>query len=105
MAIYPAAQCAAFWLGFHDYAKRSPLLVPNAADPKRAEAFRAVARRLAPNRTAEVDQTIHNQRAEMALLTEAVIFSGDAQSRKLFETLTRVCADLGATHPETQALR
>jgi len=104
-AIYPAAQCAAFWLGFNDYAKRSPFLDSSPDDLNRSNAFRLVAVRLAPARVAEIDRTIQDQRSAMALLAEAVIYANDKQSRKVFETLTQTCESFASKHPETRDLK
>ncbi|MCX8224878.1 MAG: hypothetical protein OTI35_02300 [Sulfitobacter sp.] len=104
-AIYPAAQCAAFWLGFNDYAKWSPFLDSSADNVKRSNAFRAVAVRLAPTRVTEIDRAIQDQRSAMALLAEAVIYANDNQSRKVFETLTQTCESFASKHPETRDLK
>ena len=104
-ALDPAAQCAAFWLGFNDYAKRSPFLEGSPDDLKRSDAFRNVAVRLAPGRVTEIDHTIQDQRSAMALLAEAVIFGNDKQSRKVFETLGQTCESFGNEQPETRDLK
>ncbi len=104
-AIYPAAQCAAFWLGFNDYAKRSPFLDSNPDYLAQADAFRRIALRLNPARAAEIEQTIRDQRDDMALLTEAVIYANDKQSRKVFETLAQTCESFANAHPETRDLK
>ncbi|MBQ0803554.1 MULTISPECIES: hypothetical protein [unclassified Sulfitobacter] len=105
VALYPAAQCAAFWLGFDDYAKRSPFLDSSPDHVKRSDAFRAVAVRLAPDRVTEIDRTIQDQRSAMALLAEAVIYANDKPSRKVFETLTQTCESFASNHPETRDLK
>ncbi len=99
-ALYPAAQCAALWLGFSEYAKRSPFLDYNPDDLKRSDVFRRIALSLSPDRQPLIDQTIATERAAMALLVEAMIYGGDAQSRDVFERLTQRCEDFAAQYPE-----
>lgn len=105
LEIYPAAQCAAFWLGFNDYAKSAPFLEKSLGDLKRSDAFRDVAVRLAPGRVTEIDRKIQDQRSPMALLAEAVIYANDEQSRKVFETLAQTCESFGNEQPETRDLK
>lgn len=99
-ALYPAAQCAAFWLGFSDYAKRSPFLDYDPDDVNRSETFRDIALHLSPDRAAEIDARIASERPAMALLAEAVIYGGDAQSRTVFEKLTGRCERFADGYPE-----
>ncbi len=104
-ALYPAAQCAALWFGYDDYARWSAYLDRDPGDLARARAFRAVAYSLNGGRTGPVDAYVAEQRRLMASMIEAMIYGGDRQSRDLFDRLTQTCADLAADHPETEALR
>ncbi|WP_299965348.1 hypothetical protein [uncultured Roseobacter sp.] len=101
--LYPAAQCAAFWFGYADYAQWSKFLDGQPDDVELAQAFRAVALRLGDQ--TEVDRFIAQQRPLMALLMEATIYAQDRQSREVFETLSETCEDYGAAQPELQELR
>jgi hypothetical protein len=103
-AIYPAAQCAAFWFGYADYAKISPYLDFDPSDLRAAEAFREVALRLADT-DSEVEAYIATQRPLMGRLMESYIYNGDAQSRDIFERLNETCQNFAARHPETRDLR
>jgi len=102
--VYPAAQCAAFWYGYADYADLSPYLDASPTDLEAAEAFREVALRLAGD-ASEVEQFISEQRPQMVRLMESYIFDGDVQSRDIFERLTATCEDFAADHPETRNLK
>lgn len=104
-AVFPAAQCAALWLGQDDYARRSTLLDQDPKDVELAEAFRAVAHRLTNRDAAAIDAFIAEQVPIMSLLVEAYIYGGDRQSRDLYESLMQDCAAFAATQPETRALR
>ena len=104
-ALYPAAQCAALWYGFDDYAARSAFVDRVEGDLERADAFRAVAYRLDGGRTARVDDYVATQRPLMLSMIDAMIYGGDRQSRDLFRRLTQTCDRLAAAHPETEALR
>ena len=105
VSIYPAAQCAAFWAGYADYARASAHLEKNPGDDARADAFRAVALRLATASPEEIDRHIAEQRPLMVSMLDGVIRRGDGVSRRVFERLTKTCETFAATHPETQALR
>ncbi len=80
-------------------------MTTNPTDLKRADAFRKIALRLAPERTGEIDRTIAEQRPQMALLAEAIIFDHDEQSSKVFETLTETCENFAKQHAETRDLK
>lgn len=101
--LYPAAQCAALRFGLADYARATPYLDFNPQDVEAAEAFRAVALRFGGSE-AEVDGFIADQRVLMARLVEAYVYSGDSQSRDLFERLVQTCGAFAARHPETRDL-
>ena len=98
-AIYPAAQCAAFWLGFSDYAQRSAFLDYDPDDLTHSQMFRDIAVNLSPSRTDEIDAKISSERTAMALLVEAMIYGGDEQSRDVVERLTATCDRFAADHP------
>lgn len=104
-ALYPAAQCAAFWLGRGDYVRAGGWLDPDPLSTDRAVAFRAAALRLAPGRTADIDARIAEQRPRMARLHEAAIDWMDRQSIDLLEALTQTCGAFAATAPELEGLR
>lgn len=101
--LYPAAQCAAFWLGRDDYARESAFLDADPTDAARAAAFRAVAVRLA-GEAAPVDAFLRKERRAMALMVEAYIYGGDVISRDLYERLLETCAAYAATQGETRGL-
>lgn len=103
-AIYPAAQCAAFWFGYADYAKVSPYLDFDPSDLRVAEAFREVALRLAETES-DVETYIAAQRPLMTRLMESYIYNGDAQSRDIFERLNQICQDFAERLSETRDLR
>lgn len=105
VALYPAAQCAALWYGFDDYARLSAFLDRHEGDLDRADAFRAVAYRLDSGATARVDAFVAEQRRLMSSLIEAMIHGGDDQSRDVFDRLAQTCEGLATRHPETEALR
>lgn len=100
---YPAAQCAAFWLGRDDYARASTFLDADPMDAARAAAFRAVAVRLA-GEAGPVDAFLRKERRAMALMVEAYIYGGDTTSRDLYERLLETCAAYAATQGETRGL-
>ena len=104
-ALYPAAQCAALWFGYDDYAAVSPFLEPNPADAALAEAFRQVALRQTTGSAADIDAFITEQRPLMAFLVETYIYGGDRVNRDLYERLMQTCSDFAATQPETRDLR
>ena len=101
-ALYPAAQCAAFWYGYADYAKLSPYLDFDQSDVEAAEG-NALAD-LAGTET-EVVAVINAERPRMTRLMESYIYDGDAQSRDIFERLSTTCQDFAARHPETRDLK
>ncbi len=103
-ALYPAAQCAAFWLGRDDYATRSAYLDNDPSDPARAAAFRAAAVRLNGGDAAPVEAFIAKERHNMDLLFEAFIYGGDKQSRDVHDILLETCARFGREAAETKGL-
>ncbi|MEL7260317.1 MAG: hypothetical protein AAGK69_02995 [Pseudomonadota bacterium] len=103
-SIYPAAQCAAFWLGYADYARASAYLDFDPTDLGRANAFRAVALRLATATPAEIETYVDTQRPLMASLMEAVIYTRSRSAQTVFERLTTTCKTFGAAHVETRDL-
>ena len=104
-ALYPAAQCAAFWFGWHDYAAQSAYLPAEPKDLMRADAFRQVALHLTSQGEKAVDAFIADERQIMAVMVEAYIFGDDRQSRDVTERLMQDCADFAKTQPETMGLR
>lgn len=101
---YPAAQCAAFWFGWDDYARRSALLDPMPGDLARAEAYARAARRLSAGGPSQVDAFIAEQRGLMLrMIDEAMV--GPGANRSLMERLMETCDDFAATQPETADLR
>ena len=103
-ALFPAAQCAAFWLGRDDYARQSATLAPDPTDRPRAEAYRRAAVRLNGNNADGIDTFINGLRPTMAFLFDAWIFGGDAQARDMHTRLSRICAEAAPTFPETRDL-
>lgn len=101
---YPAAQCAALWLGRDDYARASTFLDADPTDAARAAAFRAVAVRLA-GKAGPVDAFLRAERRSMALMIEAYVYGGDATSRDLHDRRLETCAAYAATQAETRDLR
>lgn len=96
----PATDCAAFWLGYGDYATLSAYLDEEAA----AEAYRnALAWRRAAigesGDAAATDAQIVEMRQAMTLLAEAYIYDGDNQSRELFERMVAHCDPAGLNQP------
>lgn len=104
-ALYPAAQCAAFWLGRQDYALTGGWLQPDPLAMDRAAAFRAAALRLAPDRADEIDARIADQRLPMQRLHEAAIDWADPDSIDLLQDLTLTCGRFAETAPELNGLR
>ncbi len=100
-----AAQCAGFWLGYHDYGQLSAYLKASPADIERANAFRAVSIRIGSASPTEIDTFIANQRSHTISLMDAVIYRRDRSSQRVFEDLTETCEALAKMHPETSALR
>ncbi|MEO9573989.1 MAG: hypothetical protein ABJ263_14825 [Tateyamaria sp.] len=100
-----AAQCAGFWLGYHDYGQLSAYLEVNPADIERANAFRAVAIRIGSASPTEIDTFIAKQRSHTISLMDAVVYRRDRSSQRVFEDLTETCETLAKMHPETSALR
>ncbi len=103
-AIYPAAQCAAFWDGFGDAAESLRFLDADPGVAARADAFRAVAYRLSGGKKADIDRKIAEQRPLMALLVEAYVLDADRQSRDIFQRLSQTCEAFGAQQPEIRDL-
>ena len=99
--LYPAADCAALWMGYGDYARRSAYLGGAEDAYDKAELFRAAAIRQTGDKTL-VDTHIGVARAGMELMIEALIMIGDAQSRDLFERFSQTCEDFSADLPEFQ---
>jgi len=104
-ALFPAAQCAALWFGQDDYARASTLLPRSPGDLALAQAFRQIALRQTTQGQAAIDAFIAQQRPVMAFMVEAYIYGSDRQSRDLYESLSRDCADFAARQPETKDLR
>ena len=102
--LYPAAQCAALWLGHADYARVSAYLDSDPWHSKAAAAFRSIALRLGGSE-AEVDAHIATQRPLMVSLLDGYIYGGDRQSREVFERLSTTCQDFADRHPETRDLK
>ncbi|MGQ0564238.1 MAG: hypothetical protein ACT4OK_04105 [Gemmobacter sp.] len=102
--LYLAAQCAAFWLGRDDVARRSRLLDADPTDPARAAAFRAVALRLNSGAAGPVDHHIARERPAMDRLVRAAI-AGDPVSLDLHDRLLETCDAFAATQAETRGLR
>lgn len=100
---YPAAQCAAYWLGRNDFAAKSAFLDSDATDVIRADAFRAVAIRQNGGDAAPIDDFLDSERSNMALMIEAAIYR-DRISDRLQRRLLVTCADFAATQDETRAL-
>jgi hypothetical protein len=103
-SIYPAALCAAFWLGYADYAQVSAYLDHDPRDHLRADAYRSVAYRLATAARADIDAYVSEQRPLMETMIDAVVYGSDGPSRDVFERLTKTCKDFGQEHPETRDL-
>ena len=103
-AIYPLAQCAAFWFGFDDYARRSAYLERRSDDRARADAFLAAAIRVDGGNRARVTAYVTEQRPAMDRMMEAMIYAGDRQSREIFERLSETCRAAADRHPETRDL-
>lgn len=99
-AIYPGAQCAAFWYGFSDFTQLTPFMTVNPRDVAQAETFREIALRLAPDRRSEIEQTIAEQRPQMALLAEAMIYGDDTQSMEIFQNLAETCERFAAENAD-----
>ena len=104
VSLYPAAQCAAFWLGFSDYARASAHLDLNPDDVARAHAFVQVALRLGTATQDEIEDHIRTQRRLMVSLLDGVIYRSDDVSQRVFERLTETCKNFGRAQPETREL-
>jgi hypothetical protein len=103
-ALYPAAQCAAFWFGWDDFARASTLIDRRPGDMARARAFRDAARRLTTAGQGPVDAFIAEQRPLMfALIDDAIL--GGRVSAELMERLLDTCDRAAAGLPEVQGLR
>ena len=103
-ALYPAAQCAAYWLGRDDFARGSAYLDSDPTDPDRAAAFRAVAVRLNGGNAAPIDAFIATERDAMSPMVEAALY-GDKISDRLQRRLLTICDTFAATQDETRDLR
>ncbi|MGO4915545.1 hypothetical protein [Pseudogemmobacter sp. W21_MBD1_M6] len=101
-ALYPAAQCAALWYGYGDYAKASAYLEGEDEAHATADGFYRTAIRLNDGAAAAIDSFVAEQRPLMALMIEAYIYGHDKQSQDLFESLSQICSDFAATQPETR---
>lgn len=101
---YPAAQCAALFLGRDDEARELKFLERDPRDPEMAAAFRKAAYRLNPDRDA-VDRFIARERVDMALMVEAYLFGRDRVSRDFYERLLPACEDFAGYAPEFEHLR
>jgi len=99
-----AAQCAAYWLGRNDVARRSALLDEDANDPVRADAYRAAAVRLNGGDAVAIDAFIRQERTAMDSMVRAAIV-GDPTSVALQDRLLRTCDEYAATQAETRDLR
>ena len=97
-ARYPAAQCAAFWLGWDDYATRSALMDRTPGDLDRAERFRAEAHRLTLDTPAAIDAFIAQQRPLMMRLIDEAIYA-PGESRSLMERLLQTCGEAPPASP------
>jgi hypothetical protein len=97
----PAADCAALWFGYGDFATRSAWLDGETGAYRDARLFRAAAIRITGD-TAAVDAHIARVRPDMALMMRAIVESADAPSRAVFERLAQTCADFAASQPEFQ---
>lgn len=102
--LYPAADCAALWFGYGDYAAVSSFLDGQQAAYDKANAFRAAAIRLTGDAEA-VEAHIARWRPDMALMMEAYIGHADRSSREIFERLSDTCKDFARTQPETRLLQ
>ena len=100
---YPAAQCAAYWLGRDDAARHSAFLDADADDRARADAYAAVAVRSNGGDAGAIKDFIRRERPDMARLVRAAIL-GDPTSVAVQERLLQTCADYAATQPETRDL-
>ncbi|MDR5654025.1 hypothetical protein [Ruixingdingia sedimenti] len=103
-AFFPAAQCAAFWMGRSDVAAGSRHLDAHPSDRDRARAFRDAAVRLGGGDAGKIDAFIAEERPRMALTVRAHVLGGDAASRDIHDRLLKRCEDFAATQPETRDL-
>lgn len=103
LVTFPAAQCAAFWLGRDDYARRSAFLDREPSDRTRAAAFRAAAVRLNGGDAAAVDAFIAGERGNMALTFERFVL-GDRTAEDVHDILLDACEGFAPTAPETRGL-
>ena len=100
-AVNPAADCAALWLGYGDYAGISAFLDGQQEAYDTAALFRSAAIRENGDAQA-VDAHIAKVRHDMALMVEAHVELADPQSRDLFERFSQTCQDLADSLPEFQ---
>ncbi len=103
-ALYPAAQCAAFWFGRDDYARSSAYLPVEPTDITRAQAYRSAAVHLNDDNAAEIDAFIRDLRPTMTFMFDAYVFGADAQAQDMHDRLTRICAEAAPLYPETKNL-
>ncbi|MHC0054086.1 hypothetical protein [Actibacterium sp. D379-3] len=102
-ALFPAAQCAAFWLGYGDFQSRYAIASGDAADAYRVAAdFRAAAIRLGGGDATAVDAYISEQRPLMLLMNKSFMIDGNRESQDMFDRLARTCDDFATTQPETR---
>jgi hypothetical protein len=103
-ALYPAAQCAALWFGWDDFARASTLLDRRRGDLALAEAWRREALRLTTGPAAMLDAFIADQRPLMAALVEDAILGGRV-SADLLDRLLLTCDPAAVQRPDLEALR
>lgn len=94
--MYPAAKCAAFWLGWTDAAKRLTYLDVNPADAELAARFRQAAIDEGGD-PAEIDAFIKQDRRNMSLMVRANIL-GDVQSTDTQNRLMEICDTYAREH-------
>lgn len=94
--MYPAAKCAAFWMGWTDAAKRSRYLDVNPADAVLAERFRQAAIDEG-GEPAEIDAYLARDRRDMSLMIRAAIL-GDRQSNDIQNRLMKTCDTYARAH-------
>lgn len=94
--MYPAAKCAAFWLGWTDAAKRLRWLSEDPGDAVRAARFRQAALDEG-NKAGPVDAYLAGERRNMARMISAAI-AGDRQSNDIQNRLMETCERYAAAH-------
>lgn len=93
---YPAAKCAAFWLGWTDAARRLNYLREDPGDAVLAENFRKAALDEGAD-AAVLDAYLRRDRRDMRLMIEAAIF-GDRSSSDIQDRLMKTCDDYARAH-------